>query len=84
VVLLPNFAVNIGPRFGVRVALMPHPADVLLDLGLLAALLSVTALLMVVLASRSARKRKDRLPPVEGTDRSQRRREAAEAGRRRR
>jgi hypothetical protein len=43
-----------------------HPAGLLFDFGLFAALLSGAALLMVALAARSGRKGKSRPPVVPG------------------
>jgi hypothetical protein len=61
-----------------------HPADLLFDIGLFAVTFVGAAVLLIVLASRSNRKSKGRLPASEGFNRAQRRRETAAAGRRRR
>ena len=81
IITLSSFVDIAGQGFNVRVILLLHPADLLFDFGLFAALLSGAALLMVVLASRSKRKIRGRLPPVEGSNRAQRRKVAAETRR---
>jgi len=81
IIPLSSFVDIAGQGFNARVVLLLHPADLLFDFGLFAALLSGAALLMVVLASRSNRKMRGRLPPVEGSNRAQRRKEAAETRR---
>ena len=80
---MSGFADITGQGYNALAVLFLHPADLLFDFGLFAALLSGAALLMVVLASRSNRKMRGRLPPVEGSNRAQRRKGAAETRRRR-
>ena len=79
---MSSFVDIAGQGFNAPVVLLLHPADLLFDFGLFAALLSGAALLMVVLASRSSRKRKGRIPLVEGSNRALRRKEAAAETRR--
>jgi len=81
IIPLSSFVDIAGQGFNAPVVLLLHPADLLFDFGLFAALLSGAALLMVVLASRSKRKMRGRLPPVEGSNRAQRRKVAAETRR---